>query len=137
MNDDWQKIWESVTVAQEAWELLDQGENKDAQAVATAVVRVLEVLHDHAAVLQEVTQAPIGAQQDVANRPKNLTELKSRDALVEYMRQFTAVVLINGHGSKGEYGDLTHVDWIVDHLVQDLDERFGSNYLIVYGGEPY
>merc|ERR1719277_2971372 len=57
--------------------------------------------------------------------------------MINYMSSFNAVVLINGHGSAGQFGDLADVDWIVDHVVKDLNERFGTNWLVLYGGEPF
>jgi hypothetical protein len=129
---------DELVEAEEAWEMLHEGAETDPIKVAKAIVSVVAAMCEYAVYMDQVKQLPVEGVQDVANRPPGLRELSNKSELVEYMKEFDGVVLINGHGSVGEYGDLEDVKWIVDNVVKDLDDRFGGpNWLVMYGGEPY
>jgi hypothetical protein len=122
--------------AQESWELLDKGDVDDPDTIAAAVANIVGTLAYRADLFQEAQQLP--SQPGLAtNRPQGLAELRDMEELLAYMQQFKAVILFNGHGSAGQYGDLAECDRIVDIIVRNVDGLVGTNWLVLYGGEPW
>jgi hypothetical protein len=80
---------------------------------------------------------PIGAVEAEAPKRAGPVELQSHADVMALTKRFNAVVLVLGHGSKGQIGDLPATLRTMDPVIASLDEQYGKGkWLAVFGGDP-